>query len=51
VRLEELVASLSEPKKLVVIEGADHFFEGRLRELREAIATWIQEEILREASL
>jgi hypothetical protein len=50
-RLEELVASLSEPKKLVVIEGADHFFEGRLRELREAIATWVQEEILREASL
>jgi hypothetical protein len=50
-RLEELVASLPEPKKLVVIEGADHFFEGRLRELREAIATWVEEEILRQASL
>jgi hypothetical protein len=39
-KLEELVASLPEPKKLVVIEGADHFFEGRLRELRETIEGW-----------
>jgi hypothetical protein len=44
-KLEALVASLPEPKKLVVIEGADHFFEGRLRELREAIESWVQEEI------
>ncbi len=43
VKLEALVASLAEPKKLVVIEGADHFFEGRLRELREAIENWGKE--------
>jgi alpha/beta superfamily hydrolase len=42
-KLEELVASVPEPKKLVVIEGADHFFEGRLRELREAIEGWVKE--------
>lgn len=41
--LEALVASLPEPKKLVVIEGGDHFFEGRLRELREAIEQWVKE--------
>jgi len=41
-RLEALVASVPEPKKLVVIEGADHFFEGRLRELREAIEAWVR---------
>lgn len=41
--LEELVASIPEPKKLVIIEGADHFFEGRLRELREAIEKWLKE--------
>jgi uncharacterized protein len=41
-KLEALVASLPEPKKLVLIEGADHFFEGRLRELREAIETWMK---------
>jgi uncharacterized protein len=51
VALEALVASLPEPKKLVVIEGADHFFEGRLRELREAIESWVREEFVREVSL
>ena len=43
-KLEALVSSLPEPKKLVVIEGADHFFEGRLRELREAIEAWLKEQ-------
>ena len=41
-KLEALVASMPEPKKLVMIEGADHFFEGRLRELREAIEAWVK---------
>jgi hypothetical protein len=45
VRLEGLVSSLHEPKKLVIIDSADHFFEGRLREMREAIETWIKETI------
>jgi len=45
-QLEALVASVSEPKKLVIIEGADHFFEGRLRELREAIETWVRERVI-----
>ena len=39
--LQQLFDSLAEPKQLVVVEGADHFFEGRLRELREAIETWV----------
>ncbi len=42
-KLEALAASIPEPKKLVIIEGADHFFEGRLRELREAIEAWVKE--------
>ena len=42
-KLEALIASVPEPKKLVVIEGADHFFEGRLRELRDAIEAWVRE--------
>ena len=41
--LEQLLNSLPEPKKLVIIEGGDHFFEGRLRELREAIERWVKE--------
>jgi len=40
-KLEGLVQVLPEPKKLVFIEGADHFFEGRLRELRETIEAWV----------
>jgi len=44
-KLQSLVDSLPEPKKLVVIEGADHFFEGRLRELREAIEKWMKESV------
>jgi uncharacterized protein len=44
-KLEALVATLREPKKLVVIEGADHFFEGRLRELRQAIEAWVKEAV------
>jgi uncharacterized protein len=42
-KLEELVSSIPEPKKLVIIEAADHFFEGRLRELREAIEAWMKQ--------
>jgi hypothetical protein len=42
-KLERLVEALPEPKKLVIVEGADHFFEGRLRELREAIEMWVRE--------
>jgi uncharacterized protein len=41
--LEKLVATLSEPKKLIIVEGADHFFEGRMRELRETIEAWLRE--------
>ena len=44
-KLEKLVEALPEPKKLVIVEGADHFFEGRLRELRDGIASWIRERI------
>jgi alpha/beta superfamily hydrolase len=42
-RIEALVAQLPEPKKLVIIEAADHFFEGRLREMREAVEGWVRE--------
>jgi alpha/beta superfamily hydrolase len=50
-QLESLFAKLPEPKKLVLIEGADHFFEGRLRELRETVESWVRHEIVKEQSL
>jgi alpha/beta superfamily hydrolase len=42
-KLQRVVEALPEPKKLVIVEGADHFFEGRLRELRETIEAWVRE--------
>jgi uncharacterized protein len=40
-KLEALVSTFADPKKLVRIEAGDHFFEGRLHEMREAIETWV----------
>jgi len=42
-KLEALVDTFAEPKKLVRIEAGDHFFEGRLREMRDAIETWVRD--------
>jgi uncharacterized protein len=41
--LEALVATFAEPKKLVRIEAGDHFFEGRLKEMRSAIENWLRD--------
>lgn len=49
-QLQRLVESLPEPKKLVLVDGADHFFEGRLRELREVIEKCVREVIRPMAS-
>lgn len=43
VQLEEMARSAADPKKLVIIESADHFFEGRLKEMCEAIEYWIRD--------
>ena len=40
-QLKSLIGSLPDPKKLTLISGADHFFEGRLREMRETIEQWV----------
>ena len=42
-RLESMVSTFAEPKRLVRIEAADHFFEGRLKEMRAAIEQWLTE--------
>jgi uncharacterized protein len=49
-KLQEVVSSLPEPKKLILIEAADHFFEGRLREMRDAIETWVNAAVLHSES-
>lgn len=44
--LQRIIDRLPEPKQLLIIEGADHFFEGRLRELREAIEMWVRQQVI-----
>ncbi|MGC1945621.1 MAG: alpha/beta fold hydrolase [Candidatus Acidiferrales bacterium] len=41
-KVESLVGSLPEPKKLVV-ENADHFFTGKLEQMTAAIGAWLDE--------
>jgi uncharacterized protein len=39
--IEALFATLSEPKRLVMVEEADHFFTGHLDEVGAAIRGWL----------
>jgi len=41
--LEALYGTLTEPKRLVIFDGADHFFSGALPNMGEAIAAWVAE--------
>jgi alpha/beta superfamily hydrolase len=41
--VEALFATLAEPKRLVIVEGADHFFAGQLEKVRGAIDAWLDE--------
>ena len=40
--VERIVAAAAEPKRLVRVPGADHFFEGHLPALESAIADWLR---------
>jgi uncharacterized protein len=42
-KLEALVETFADPKTLVRIEAGDHFFAGRLKEMRAAIEQWVRE--------
>lgn len=39
--LRQLFALAPEPKQLVLVEGADHFFEGHLAKMQAAIHEWV----------
>jgi hypothetical protein len=42
-KIEALYGTLSEPKRLVIFDGADHFFSGALPKVGEAIDAWVAE--------
>ena len=41
-QLEKLVASVPEPRQLTLVSGGDHFFAGRLAEMRAVIEAWLK---------
>jgi alpha/beta superfamily hydrolase len=41
--LEALFATIPEPKRLVFVEGTDHFFTGQVDQLGAAIDAWLDE--------
>ncbi len=41
-QIERVVEGAADPKELVWIYGADHFFEGKLKEMREAVERWVR---------
>jgi len=43
--VERLVRALPEPKQLTIIEDADHFFEGKLHQMRNTIEEWIKKTV------
>ncbi len=40
-RVEKLFETLPEPKRLVIVDGADHFFNGKLDRLGSAVESWL----------
>jgi uncharacterized protein len=45
VELETIVRQASEPKHMVLVPGADHFFAGQLNQMQNALAAWLKEQV------
>jgi uncharacterized protein len=43
--LARIVASAAEPKHLIFVRGADHFFTDRLEPMQEALSRWLKEQM------
>jgi uncharacterized protein len=43
--LETIVRQASEPKHMVLVPGADHFFAGQLNQMQNALAAWLKEQV------
>lgn len=43
--LESVVASAADPKRLVLVPGADHFFAGQLNAMQSALVGWLKEQV------
>jgi len=43
--LQSVFKAAGDPKKLVFVPAADHFFTGRLEPMQRALATWVKEQV------
>lgn len=43
--LRDVAATTAEPKKIVLLPGADHFFAGQLEAMQNALASWLKEQL------
>lgn len=43
--LQRVAATTAEPKKLVLLPGADHFFAGQLEAMQNELANWLKEQL------
>jgi uncharacterized protein len=50
-QLHEIVNTAPDPKRLVMIPGADHFFAGHLTAMQEALGLWLRETFQNHAPL
>jgi len=44
-QLAQVASSAADPKHLVLLPGADHFFSGQLAAMQQALAGWLKEQI------
>jgi alpha/beta superfamily hydrolase len=44
-QLTQVAASAAEPKRLVLLPGADHFFTGHLAAMQLALSAWLKEQL------
>jgi alpha/beta superfamily hydrolase len=45
VQLAEVADSAAEPKRLLFVAGADHFFTGHLETMQQMLAGWLKEQV------
>jgi hypothetical protein len=45
-QLKDIASAAAEPKRLVLIPGADHFFSHSLEPMQQSLARWIKEQLL-----
>jgi alpha/beta superfamily hydrolase len=43
-QLQQVIETAADPRKLVLVPGADHFFTGCLSPMQKALATWLKEQ-------